>query len=858
MKRLLAVLLFCATYAPVFGADVDPNYKTEFVNDFSHGLLTAPVPSKADQKGATFIRNLLFDEIPGALVAPGGYILAGSTSTLSKVIGLWSYNRDDGIQELLASDGSNVVSTRDLNTYRLVKSGLSSTVNLSCKQIRNKMWCTNGLDPVFTYDASTTVVLDGSNYGGTLGLVPNVPKGKYIEGYQERIFMDNDPTDNSGLSFSALASTAGGAIAPDDPLAWPGANKLSIGQGDGTAGTGLWVQNGTLFNSKENSIYAIAGKDEFTYSPNKIESNIGVVSNDSIVQQDGLVYFLNRYGGYKRTPQVSQRITDAITPDFDAIRKDTNRVIVNSWSSNDFGRGAYSTSTIAISSGLVILYIPPAPPGYGTTTERETGGSVNSGATQVHIDAQSPPAAPAVRFTPSTVLQMQATLAGKLTQVGWNLQSEAGSGVTFTAEATSLTIQVYDSGLSLLATYSATPSNPTGGSGYVTLNQTMDLTSQNITFNANDYVKLTLSYQWVITLGGPTTTDLTAPFLQGTGVTSVSGFSNLTQSANLRVFYNNGSPITTDYADTNGYFSSIVVQDAQTRATAISSGGFVSDVATLTVVNAWGSFNATRNTNGGSVNFFVKGATSIVTIPVATWLPITPGAVVNMSTANNYIAWASTLIAKDTFSYTTPEIELVSIEHLEGQGSTSRAVGISWKNRYWLAVSTETTSIATLIYVKSKITNDPPDAWTVLEGIPIRSMAIFNNNLYGGDSSSGKIYRLDYGTNYNGTAIDSIYETTDLVLGSNFTDKTLKEILIDAEKESGSSMLVGISIERGAYYDKTISLNGSGRLLTSINDVKAGGRSYGKWYRFRIRHNTLDTGFQFNGMGLYYTIGVSR
>src|SRR4029077_1404469 len=104
----------------------------------------------------------------------------------------------------IVSDDSVVLTTKDFNTYTLIISSLNNAVHLQAAQVRNKVWMTNGSDPVFTWDTNQVMQkLDGN------GGLPNVPKFRYLAYDQERVWGLNTSANASLLEWSDVASTNG-------------------------------------------------------------------------------------------------------------------------------------------------------------------------------------------------------------------------------------------------------------------------------------------------------------------------------------------------------------------------------------------------------------------------------------------------------------------------------------------------------------------------------------------------------------------------------------------------------------------------------------------------------------------------
>src|SRR3990167_9678041 len=232
-------------------SSLPPETQITMIDDVSGGLFTNYSGDKILSSFSPNLKNVFIDN--GRIESINGFITVGSSRTLVRVDGIFPFFQESGDTRFIVTDSSIVLDTADFNSWVFVSSGLNTGVLTRCIQVRNKMWCSNGSDAVFTWDGTNKVNLNG------IGTTPNVPKFKYMAYWQNRVFGLNTTGDGSSLDFSAIASTDGVKIAPDDSRAWPTTNNLSVGRGDGQIGTALWVKDGQLRVGKERSIYTIYG-----------------------------------------------------------------------------------------------------------------------------------------------------------------------------------------------------------------------------------------------------------------------------------------------------------------------------------------------------------------------------------------------------------------------------------------------------------------------------------------------------------------------------------------------------------------------------------------------------------------------
>jgi len=771
MKKLLLLLFLVGT------AHADPLAVEEIQTPLG-GLNTADPTWRISSKYSPYMRNVFIDQ--GRIEGINGYQTVGTTLTLSKVTGIFPFRRENGNTTFLVTDSSVTLETSDFQTWVLVSSNSNTGSPLNWIQVRNKMWGYNGLDFVKTWDGINRSILNGNDN------TPNVPKFKYAQYWQERVWGFNNPSLASELAFSSVVTTDAVIIDPTDSRAWPVTNSLKIGQGDGEIGTALWVRNGQLKAGKERSKYTIYGTNVSNYFARKdISNSVGVISNDSVVNLDDSTYYLSYDGIYKD----EQRISDLIEDDIENISRGVQKNVQNIWDTqSDFTKGQLFGTT-ATASG----FLKPLSKGKFFNNVRKFQGGASQPFSAV-LSSVYP-------STPSTSITNDASTYIR---------------IAVTPPDYIPTDDVFAPGDKMFISDLALPCNGTAinmsiKNFYTGEEAIIDLESvkpyeAKILFDHFVVDGGSLGFRWALKNIGD--------------VISCGRAASLQEDLGNWFF----KPTTT--------------------------GSFISEITTVSSnITSWSSLDSLNSTNGGEISYFYRTSTSAVNIATQTWNAIGPGAIINAPIINNYIQWTTTITSVSSMTQSVSNIDYLTINHVEGAGSFSRAFGIDWKNRYWLATSTDGGNIFSLIYVKSKVTNENPNAFMPIEGINIRSFAKDGNVLYGGSSSTGSVYRLDYGTNFDGAAIPFIYETPDMILGSNFTSKNIQSYLLDADKGSALTLNVGSSIDFGSFSNKSIPLIGSGRSLNSIKGVTAPAKTL----RIRLSHSLLDQPFVINNLSVLYS-----
>lgn len=274
------------------------------------GSLNTAASSTKLQNGQTpNMENVWTDEKPGSVITANGFIKVGTSPSGNPSSFCINYFKtSDGSQTFVLSDNATVWTTVDFQNFTSIKTGLSSSFQLRGKVVRDKLWLTNGSDAVMTWDGASFTVLDGS--GGT----PTVPKGRYIDYYDERVWLYHISGARSQSAFSALTDSTGVVIAPDNANAWPASNTLQVSEGDADFGTGLLLYRGYLHFFKQYSIWRLVGYDEYTYTRVKTRASTGTRFNESIQVGDSIVHFIGIDGIYVFDGEETVRISDIVDP----------------------------------------------------------------------------------------------------------------------------------------------------------------------------------------------------------------------------------------------------------------------------------------------------------------------------------------------------------------------------------------------------------------------------------------------------------------------------------------------------------------------------------------------------------------
>ena len=231
---------------------------------------------------------------------------------------------------------------------------------------------------------------------------------------------------------------------------------------------------------------------------------------------------------------------------------------------------------------------------------------------------------------------------------------------------------------------------------------------------------------------------------------------------------------------------------------AVSSGTYLSIVKQITPIQQWGYFFGTDNSSileGNEITYALGLSTtnaspaSYTTIPNATVVPLG---------LNNYAAEQITLIPTDGSQ--VPVVNSTQLNWVVKAGRP-RVASASYFSplhtaQYWLAFTTQTTANAPNDTV---LVWDHANAASLLKGINAASMAIYNRQLYTGDSAaSGTVFLQESSGTDNGTPIDFKLKTADLVLTQAHEYKEMKRMFVDLEPYT----VAGSSVNFRYYVDR--------------------------------------------------------
>lgn len=233
-----------------------------------------------------------------------------------------------------------------------------------------------------------------------------------------------------------------------------------------------------------------------------------------------------------------------------------------------------------------------------------------------------------------------------------------------------------------------------------------------------------------------------------------------------------------------------------------SSGTYYSAWYNAPNLTSWGTLNITSANGDGNQNFFVRSSTSpqIVLNSTVPWVSQGANATVAASTGTYFQLIDSFTVTAAT--NTAPTLSDFTFNWFEGAAS-DKMYATYFKNAIWFSMSNGTTSTNNRIFRYDLLSS----AWTLYD-IASNGFVTYNNDLYFGDPSAGKIYR--FGNNVysdNGTAITAYWKSKPFFGDSPFTEKDLRMGSWYVAYDSGTTLTTTYTLDEStSTVVKTINL----------------------------------------------------
>lgn len=262
--------------------------------NFSQGLNTLFSPVLLEDTESSDLQNVRLRE-KGTVAKRGGTKRLNNGTGLSGGLeGLHALYRKDSTKYLLFKIGTTLYKLDTATGDEVaITTTLTAGKRLRMVTYRDKAYCTDGVDAMFTCDGATTTAV-----GGTPPLSP------ILAIFKNHVFAVDSSTPNRSR-FSEL----------DNPDSWPALNFIDINSDDGDKLTAYLVTRGRLYMFKERSIWQLLGDSVSNFALDGPRSSYGAVNQEVVQQVGDLILFLSREGVVAFDGAQSLVVSDKITPE---------------------------------------------------------------------------------------------------------------------------------------------------------------------------------------------------------------------------------------------------------------------------------------------------------------------------------------------------------------------------------------------------------------------------------------------------------------------------------------------------------------------------------------------------------------
>lgn len=805
---------------------------TASFRDFTGGLNDTSAPINLNRNESPNLRNFYIDEILGALVQRKGFTKCGDLPSGNTATGLWKYALAKGTASLVISDGANFYETKDCQTWTTIQTGYDSSAIPDCEGVYDELWCTNGVNPVFSWDGTSRKLLDGSS------VYANVPRGEFIEFEQDTVWIARGAADKSSVFFSNRSDPrTGDLIVPVSSAAWPATNELRISANDGETIRGIQRYQGGVTLCKDNSVYTLAGEDEFSYVFNRVLSNAGCFDR-TMVEIDGHLYFMGQRGIYKFNGSSAELISENIRTLFSTIQKQPTNINSRVWdTSNNFNSGG--SSQTSLSAGITLsgsFLLDNFSDGIFTSSPIWTvvsGSALASGLVPNSLAVADSYFTSFLELKVSTTnSKVETYQMGHISTGTWKftfrLVSQAARPLNYlkmelSREANSPGVRIQQVRLGdNNYVFDVVVESTNGVLGRIT--RPYDTLPHDVTLKRASDGGFTLKY------------DGTADEIIGSGL-----FRSSITFAGFRMEAASGLSPLIHLTDVHVPTASVTGQ--------VLSGSFTSEkFDASSALSSWSSFAAIISTFGQTITFKVKSATGSAALDLYSFETIQNEAQFSAISTHTWGQWTADLSTVDASSI--PVIHSVQVNWIEGGAGSRLPTAGFINNRYWLAIATGTLSTKQSVLVKNK----EDDNWTYFDNLKLNGMVEYAPETYFAISSTGSpVLQIENGTNDLGATISSFWESKDETFGLPSNSKRSKEFIFDYEGAASTrTVAVKRSINSGNTFTTILSpdLSGTGRLTRRVYDQ--GSNFY--QYRYRFDAGNLDRPVTIYGLDSYVDV----
>lgn len=219
-------------------------------------------------------------------------------------------------------------------------------------------------------------------------------------------------------------------------------------------------------------------------------------------------------------------------------------------------------------------------------------------------------------------------------------------------------------------------------------------------------------------------------------------------------------------------------------------------------------------TNGGTVLFQMRSASTLLALTSATFITVVPGTFPFSVTPFQFVQWKIILTSADT---TVPEVNSVSVQWFIARLNSIRPASIFVDGRYYVALATRESTVNDIL-----LEFDLDAKWRRHSGLYINTFSFLFNRPYFGLGTSATINKFLDSETDNGTAITLDYRSKAMDYSTDKDSDNVEKVKVVGEmilngKNTGATFTVQYSVDQGNTFYPLVTNSGTST-FTSASD----------------------------------------
>lgn len=222
----------------------------------------------------------------------------------------------------------------------------------------------------------------------------------------------------------------------------------------------------------------------------------------------------------------------------------------------------------------------------------------------------------------------------------------------------------------------------------------------------------------------------------------------------------------------------------------------------------WDIFQSQFATNGGTVAFFMRSASTLIGLSVASFVAVTNGTFPAVP-VNEFVQWKVVLTST---ADNVPTVTSVTVNWFISQTTSIRVASLFFNRSYYLfaAEYNQTTNNVGIVL-------DGTGQWRIYRDINVNAISYFFNAPYFSSATEGRVVQFLSGTTDLGSAIQMVVDSKALDFGDLEHTKVCRKVYLKG-KNTGAVFTVQVSFDNGVTWNPTVDVLTGLSTFTTLTD----------------------------------------